>query len=286
MQCSIAVKAAVLEVFYRFPTAIARCKSIPGLAEDQTLKAVCEITLGGRFFACNDDFSKWYLYGRVIDFEHHKLVRLAGPFNLDGRCVLATVTIRFEEAGEETRVTITQDAFGAVDDALTEKWQHAWLDVLEILRLGFTGSEHERFSDSDADVPNYFLNVAKEALFAFQADLKRGGISRWIELALDAEVLATEASSEVVKEIPKVIEKRKATKSSGQQSARFTGAPSEWLEETYQNLQSQLIAVRQAVAHSIATQKQLEQQIQKNKEQRQSCNGVDSGRRDSFPHQN
>jgi len=43
--------------------------------------------------------------------------------------------------------------------------------------------------------------------------------------------------------------------------------PQLMLEQTYQDLQSNLIQVRQAVAQAIATEKQLEQQLQKNKEQ-------------------
>ncbi|MBA3859397.1 MAG: hypothetical protein C0507_21035 [Cyanobacteria bacterium PR.3.49] len=43
--------------------------------------------------------------------------------------------------------------------------------------------------------------------------------------------------------------------------------PQIMLEQTYQDLQSNLIQVRQAVAQAIATEKQLEAQLQKNKEQ-------------------
>lgn len=43
--------------------------------------------------------------------------------------------------------------------------------------------------------------------------------------------------------------------------------PEMLLEQTYQDLQSNLIQVRQAVAQAIATEKQLEQQLQKNKDQ-------------------
>src|SRR5215467_13266290 len=43
--------------------------------------------------------------------------------------------------------------------------------------------------------------------------------------------------------------------------------PQVMLEQTYQDLQSNLIQVRQAVAQAIATEKQLEQQLQKNKDQ-------------------
>lgn len=43
--------------------------------------------------------------------------------------------------------------------------------------------------------------------------------------------------------------------------------PQIMLEQTYQDLQSNLIQVRQAVALAIATEKQLEQQLQKNKDQ-------------------
>ena len=43
--------------------------------------------------------------------------------------------------------------------------------------------------------------------------------------------------------------------------------PQLMLEQTYQDLQSNLIQVRQAVAQAIATEKQLEQQLQKNKDQ-------------------
>lgn len=43
--------------------------------------------------------------------------------------------------------------------------------------------------------------------------------------------------------------------------------PEMMLEQTYQDAQSNLIQVRQAVAQAIATEKQLEQQLQKNKDQ-------------------
>lgn len=43
--------------------------------------------------------------------------------------------------------------------------------------------------------------------------------------------------------------------------------PEMMLEQTYQDLQNNLIQVRQAVAQAIATEKQLEQQLQKNKDQ-------------------
>jgi phage shock protein A len=43
--------------------------------------------------------------------------------------------------------------------------------------------------------------------------------------------------------------------------------PEMMLEQTYQELQQNLIQVRQAVAQAIATEKQLEQQLQKNKDQ-------------------
>jgi phage shock protein A len=43
--------------------------------------------------------------------------------------------------------------------------------------------------------------------------------------------------------------------------------PEMMLEQTYQDLQSNLIQVRQAVAQAIATEKQLEQQLEKNKDQ-------------------
>lgn len=43
--------------------------------------------------------------------------------------------------------------------------------------------------------------------------------------------------------------------------------PQMMLEQTYAELQSNLIQVRQAVAQAIATEKQLEQQLQKNKDQ-------------------
>src|ERR1700733_7503324 len=43
--------------------------------------------------------------------------------------------------------------------------------------------------------------------------------------------------------------------------------PAMMLEQTYQDLQSNLIQVRQAVAQAIATEKQLEQTLSKNKDQ-------------------
>src|SRR5277367_992415 len=43
--------------------------------------------------------------------------------------------------------------------------------------------------------------------------------------------------------------------------------PQLMLEQTYQDLQNNLIQVRQAVAQAIATEKQLEQTLQKNKDQ-------------------
>ncbi len=43
--------------------------------------------------------------------------------------------------------------------------------------------------------------------------------------------------------------------------------PAMMLEQTYEDLQSNLIQVRQAVAQAIATEKQLEQQLKKNQEQ-------------------
>src|ERR1700722_13958109 len=43
--------------------------------------------------------------------------------------------------------------------------------------------------------------------------------------------------------------------------------PEMMLEQTYQDLQNNLIQVRQAVAQAIATEKQLEQQLQKNRDQ-------------------
>ena len=43
--------------------------------------------------------------------------------------------------------------------------------------------------------------------------------------------------------------------------------PQMLLEQTYQDLQQNLIQVRQAVAQAIATEKQIEQQLQKNKDQ-------------------
>src|SRR5208282_308945 len=43
--------------------------------------------------------------------------------------------------------------------------------------------------------------------------------------------------------------------------------PEMMLEQTYQDLQNNLIQVRQAVAQAIATEKQLEQQLNKNKDQ-------------------
>lgn len=46
--------------------------------------------------------------------------------------------------------------------------------------------------------------------------------------------------------------------------------PEMMLEQTYQDLQNNLIQVRQAVAQAIATEKQLEGQLQKNREQAQT----------------
>jgi phage shock protein A len=46
--------------------------------------------------------------------------------------------------------------------------------------------------------------------------------------------------------------------------------PEMMLEQTYQDLQNNLIQVRQAVAQAIATEKQLEQQLNKNKDQAQT----------------
>jgi len=48
--------------------------------------------------------------------------------------------------------------------------------------------------------------------------------------------------------------------------------PQIMLEQTYQDLQNNLIQVRQAVAQAIATEKQLEQQLQKNKDQAETWN--------------
>jgi len=50
-------------------------------------------------------------------------------------------------------------------------------------------------------------------------------------------------------------------------SQRFDDSDEMQLEQVYQDLQTQLIQVRQAVAQAIATQHQIEQQLQKNKDQ-------------------
>lgn len=272
LQHSATIKAKAEALFSFLPLAITMCTNIPGLPDDRSLRTVCEVTLGGRFFAGNDDFSKRLLFGTVTGLEQNKLVRLAGPFNLDGRCMHAVVTILFEAAGEETRVTITQQDFGATDDELHKQWSNAWLGVLGILRDEVSGFEEKKVaSESDANTPypNYFVNLLKEFLVAFQEDVKRGDISQWLEIVLKADDLTTAASEAAAKEMPKLIERRKAArKDAGEKpDEAMLLDPHMKLEQTYQDLQSELIQVRQAVAWTIANQKQLELQVQKHKDQ-------------------
>jgi len=91
-------------------------------------------------------------------------------------------------------------------------------------------------------------------LDSVEADIKQGRLKEWI-----AVVERIDAISRLLYESVKNTDLKIHTYADDN--------PDVVLDAAYQDLQSQLIQVRQAVAQSIATYKQLEQQYQKNKDQ-------------------
>ncbi len=101
---------------------------------------------------------------------------------------------------------------------------------------------------------------AMKLIDALEAELDAGNEEAWLAVM---DRLASLSDPQAFGRRSK--NKRSSTKSSP--PFEDVDDPCFQLEQAYQKLQSDLIDVRQAVAQSIATEKQLEQQIQKNRDQ-------------------
>ncbi len=86
---------------------------------------------------------------------------------------------------------------------------------------------------------------------AFEAELQQGHVAEWMPVMERLESIFGKYAGEI----------------SGSRQQASTELPKSEVDDTYEQLQSKLIKIRDATAHAIATEKQLEQQLQKNKDQ-------------------
>lgn len=108
--------------------------------------------------------------------------------------------------------------------------------------------------------PDLLANQAMRLIDALEAELEQGNVAAWTPVLERLETIFNKYSDTVIR---------------GRRPSPID-LPTKSIDDTYDELQSKLIVVRQAVARGIATEKQLEQQIMKNKEQVATWRGRES----------
>jgi phage shock protein A len=265
---ALTIDAEVALVFPVFKRILTEWREVPGLADKHTVRLIIEAEIGGRFFASwttKFGLSQEALLGTVITLDVPEVIRIAGPFNFDSRCIHAVVTFEFSALGNRTQVAVQHNAIGDIDAVMEQEWSSAWQHLLEELKSSAekekpSGNEY-RGLDASARRPatsGILASQAMEFLDAIATEIQQGHGKDWLAVAKRLSDLAENKPSR---------EDSSQSESSDVLIDGDSDDPQFLLEQAYQNLQSQLVQVRQAVAHAIAAEKFLEQQLQKARDQ-------------------
>jgi phage shock protein A len=286
---ALTVDAPIALVFSAFKRALTEWRDVPGLPDKDGVRLIMEAEIGGRFFALwptKSGRGQQALLGTVVALNVPEVMRIAGPFTFDSRCIHAVVSFEFSAHGSRTQVAVQHHAIGDIDDAMEQEWSSAWQHFLDDLKSSaeknkdsgheYTASSHEYTGlNVSANRPvnsGILASQAMELLDAVATEIRQGHGQDWLAVAKRLSDLADDQFKSS-REDPSQCDSSPQSESSSQSESSdalvdvTSDDPQFLLEQAYQNLQCQLIKVRQAVAHAIAAEKFVEQQLQKNRDQ-------------------
>ena len=92
-----------------------------------------EPELGGRFYIASRDGSDQNLLALVTMIKKNREIRLRGDCTIP-EAFVANMTVKFEEAGDDTRVKVIHRMAGAFSDDLPAGFESGWMDGLAKLK--------------------------------------------------------------------------------------------------------------------------------------------------------
>ncbi|MCB9844753.1 MAG: SRPBCC domain-containing protein [Phycisphaeraceae bacterium] len=98
-----------------------------------THPSVLEPSLGGRFFIQTAGTQDENLLAMITCIKPPREIRLKGDFTIP-QAFVANVTVKFQESGDATRITLTHRMAGDFDDDLPSGFDEGWLDGLQKLK--------------------------------------------------------------------------------------------------------------------------------------------------------
>jgi uncharacterized protein YndB with AHSA1/START domain len=111
----------------------------PCLEDESASDLVFEARLGGRLYekwgkALEEKDADGAILGIVMAIKPSEYIRLEGPFGLNTGAVHGTVTIRLLDEGKhKTRVKLSHDLLGVLDNAVEQRFASGWKILLERL---------------------------------------------------------------------------------------------------------------------------------------------------------
>jgi phage shock protein A len=257
----VTIDAEIGCVFSSLSEALSLWRGLPGFADKQAARLVLEPRFGGRFLASWESSSganSEALIGTICAWSEPSLLRISGPFGVDAPFVHAMVSFELRAQDSTTQVLIQHESAGNVSEELSDSWNESWQNFLELLKSSMEADlfvQRSRGHTTSQGKSGLLANQAMKLLDAMESDLEEGDIQAW------QLVVARVAS---FAQVATAVEQQSTHSSS---SEEFVDEIHMQLEQSYRELETALIKIRCAVAEAIVTEKQLEQQLQKNKDQ-------------------
>jgi hypothetical protein len=85
---------------------------------------------GGAFMEIFDDKGNGARHATVIVCDRPKMIRFEGPLGLSGRAVQMVHTYAFESVGDSTRLTLTVNGVGAIEENIAGIVENVWKHFL------------------------------------------------------------------------------------------------------------------------------------------------------------
>ncbi len=258
LQKTSTVDGAIEAVYANLCSALRLWSDFPGLEDKSAVHLKFEEKLGGRFSASwktKEGTESEVLLASVCAYSRPTVLRISGPLCIEHCLSTALITFELKSLGDKTRIVVRHEATGAVNKALNATWSKAWQNFFKLLK-SLTVVEPVQ-PPASTSINETIAARAIKLFDAVEAEFK-DDTREWQLVIERFESLANFALSKQ--------QFANSTKPS-QINVNEIDESDIQLEQAYQDLQSRLIQVRMAVATAIATEKQLEQQMQKNKDQ-------------------
>lgn len=253
------------DAFFLCATVLSKWNKFPGLPDEPESRILFEFKIGGRLTArhrSEHDSMVTTLLGTITALDEPHMFRLSGPLTLDDRCVQSVVTVRVKSEGNnKSNIQIVHQTIGNTDDQFLVVWDSAWKKFLDDVKRkskdSISKSSLKKGSTTETleegPEPGTLANKAMLLMDQFEREFNDGQEKTWEPVARRFMSLVSNREQDGDSQPESFLEVR--------------SGPGEELEAAYQDLQSHLIEVRQAVAHAIAAEKQLEQQVKRNEDQ-------------------